>query len=64
MKQRHPQHDNIVEDLLKDIPMKVIAHFRKASLDTVKTIAKRSTEVLRVRKFDPGEGQGNFFNRW
>lgn len=63
-KHRHPKHDDIVEALLNNIPVKMIAYLYKVSRSTIRTIKNTAIETVYIRKFDPGEGQKNFFDVW
>ncbi len=63
-KQRHPFHDKIVEMVCAMVPYKIIAFDCQATYRTVTEIADKYTQLIRVPKFDPGEGQRNFFDIW
>lgn len=61
---RHPDHDAILDMILSGTPWKVIAHKFNTTERIVQGIADRWTTLVRVKKFDPGEGQLSFIDRW
>lgn len=60
----HPDRDKIIEDLIDDIPWKQISYKYGISQTTLTEYVKRFIKVRKERKFNPGDGQLTFWNKW